>query len=513
MKKVLVLSASDGHNDSRVFKQVKALKNNGFDVEMISRATEKFPETHVHQGVTIHRLDVFAKSLPSQKSIEMAGQLLSSSPIEGKVKDYLTIYKSLHSSLAKLDDCVATIKKVRPKFDSGSQLLRELRENRSKNPFKFIACKLRAFCLRPSVTVDRRKLVRAQRGRDQHRAILEKYEGEVKANISDINFFLRPFWTYQVIAKAFNVDFFKKFDVIHVHDIFPLVAGYALAKEAGARLIYDAHEIEPERVPPLPDDRKNFVIALENSILPYTSKLITVGHECENYYQNNYKLNSSGVIFNSPITKVVSEPRDIKQELGFDEGKKVLLYVGAVGSAGRGLDKVIAALPMLSEDICLVVLGPRHKINDAKIKRNAVELNVAHRLILLPPVNHEILVAYIESADVGVCPIQDISLSYRYSMPNKLFEMAFAGIPICCSALPEMQKFVESHRIGKAFNEKDPASIAATVKQVLANRERYSLDGPSITSLKNKYSWEAQESNLVNFYNEVFEVDNPFQVT
>lgn len=509
MKKVLVLSSSDGQNDARVFKQVKALKKSGYHVEMISRASESFPKTHEFDGIKIHRVNIFEKSIPSEKTMNIAQLLFKDSPIKNDILQYLNTYHSFHKALANVQKHVEKIKLVKPKLDYRAKVCKNLWTKFDTNPLKVLAYRMWAIALRFSLFVDVRELRRAQKGRDKFKQLSKKDNGKETEQIVNFNFFLRPFWTYQAIVSQFSKKFFTQFDVIHVHDIYPLVAGYAIAKDAEAKLIYDAHEIEPERVPPLPDDRKSFIISLENAILPHTSKLITVGKECENYYKNHYQLNSSGVIFNSPITKIKNLDKDLKQELRFTDQKKILLYVGAVGSAGRGLDKVITALPLMSHEIYLVVLGPRHKKNDTKIQKLAESLNVGHRLILLPPVNHELLVSYIESADVGICPIQDISLSYRFSMPNKLFEMAFAGIPICCSALPEMKKFVETHNIGKAFNEKDPQSIADTVQEVLNNRDRYSLDGPSVLNLKKNYSWETQESKLVGFYKELFELPHP----
>ncbi len=504
-KKVLILSASDGHNDNRVFKQAITLKDAGYDVQMISRATDNFPEKHTEGGITIHRIDIFDQLIANEKTRSLAFEVLgSNSHLVKDVLSKLTLYKEFDEYIRNLNSNIKIIKKIKPKTDrlvakveALQPLKKDLQTTYYKYNIKYIYWALR-------LKYKKIFLRKSQKNRDKNRPLLDQQ----KTIINDCIFFCRPFWAHQTLNEKFSLKFFKQFDIIHVHDIYPLVAGYKIAKETGAKLVYDAHEIEPERAPPLPKDKKKYIIALERSILPHTSKLIAVGKLCEKYYKDQYDLKSSGIIFNTPARSKELAPTDLREDLKFDSQKKILLYVGAVGSIGRGLDKVISALPEIDSNASLVVLGPRHKKNDAKLIEKAKEAGVEDRISLLPSMKHDKLVAYIKNADVGVCPIQGISLSYKYSMPNKLFEMAFAGLPICCSSLPEMKDFVESHGIGQTFDETKPESIAETINLVLKNSEKYKPNQQAIDSLMNEFSWEAQQKKLIAFYKEMEELPN-----
>jgi len=51
-------------------------------------------------------------------------------------------------------------------------------------------------------------------------------------------------------------------------------------------------------------------------------------------------------------------------------------------------------------------------------------------------------------ADVGVCLIEPLSMSYEYALPNKLFETMMARIPVLVTDLPALRRHIESHPVG-----------------------------------------------------------------
>jgi glycosyltransferase involved in cell wall biosynthesis len=109
-------------------------------------------------------------------------------------------------------------------------------------------------------------------------------------------------------------------------------------------------------------------------------------------------------------------------------------------------------------------------------------------------------VPYIVTADIGVIPIQDVCLSYRYCLPNKLFEMTFAGIPVCVSNLPEMRAFVESEGTGVIMDEKDPRDIARAMREAYRGQEALRATGERLDRLKAHYSWATQVERLLPVY-------------
>jgi UDP:flavonoid glycosyltransferase YjiC (YdhE family) len=85
-------------------------------------------------------------------------------------------------------------------------------------------------------------------------------------------------------------------------------------------------------------------------------------------------------------------------------------------------------------------------------------------------------------------------------MPNKLFEAAYASLPICVSNLPEMAAFVERLGIGAVMDQTSPESIAETIMKVLANPAAYVPSERAQEILKREYSWTHQAESLLNVY-------------
>lgn len=293
--------------------------------------------------------------------------------------------------------------------------------------------------------------------------------------------------------------------IIHVHDLPPLLAAVVLGKETGAKMIVDAHEIETERVPPLPPERKSFIDRLERELFTQTDQIITCCDSSADFYAERFFARKPQVVLNAPDFAEQEQSQtgpNVRQVLGISDDTPLIVYTGGVGREARGLDKVAAALRKLPS-AHLVILGARNSRNDAWLVAIAEAEGAAQRIHMLPSVPAEQVVAWIRSADVGVCPIQDASLSYRYSMPNKLFEMAFAGLPLVVSDVPEMGKFVGKLGIGVTVDQTNPSAIAAGIRYVLSERDKFVPSDEARKVLSEVYSWPAQITKLLATYDDL----------
>jgi glycosyltransferase involved in cell wall biosynthesis len=136
--------------------------------------------------------------------------------------------------------------------------------------------------------------------------------------------------------------------------------------------------------------------------------------------------------------------RGLRAVLGLDGAQPLAVYVGRL-AAHRGVDEVLptlAAWPALH----LACVGGRDAAFAADLVRRAEAAGVAARLHLVDPVSPFEVIDFIRSADVAVVLGQGVCLSYLYSLPNKIFEATFAGLPICASDMPEQRRFIEDSR-------------------------------------------------------------------
>jgi glycosyltransferase involved in cell wall biosynthesis len=119
---------------------------------------------------------------------------------------------------------------------------------------------------------------------------------------------------------------------------------------------------------------------------------------------------------------------------------------------------------------------------------------------------------YIASADVGVVSTEPTSVSYRFSLPNKLFESMMAGLPVVVSDLPEQAALVRRTGAGvlyKARSDPDgdlgtPEAIAEAVETLLTDpvlhatcRER------ALEAARTELNWDRESRRLVQLYDDL----------
>jgi glycosyltransferase involved in cell wall biosynthesis len=75
--------------------------------------------------------------------------------------------------------------------------------------------------------------------------------------------------------------------------------------------------------------------------------------------------------------------------------------------------------------------------------------------------------AYIAGADIGIIARQGRLQNLRLSLPNRLFQMIAARLPVVATPLPEISHFVRTWRLGLLFDESDSAGLAAAVRRLI----------------------------------------------
>jgi glycosyltransferase involved in cell wall biosynthesis len=315
------------------------------------------------------------------------------------------------------------------------------------------------------------------------------------------------FLNYFIYAARFlALDHDERPDVIHAHDLHPLAGAVGLAARTGARVVFDAHEIETERAPPLSPDRKQFIDAMERHLLAQVDHIIVCCESAADFYGKRYPGERPTVVMNAPR---LDEGRgmtgtDVREMAGVSKETRLVVYTGGVGLEPRGVDKIVLAVALLPE-VHMAIVGPRKAAHDDWLKEVVAGTGAADRIHFLNPVPSEALVATIQSGDVGVCAFQDVTLNHRYALPNKVFEMAFAGLPLVVPNFPDMGRFVTGLEIGVTMDESDPVSIAAALRRVLFEPWRFRPDAGKMTRLTEQYAWPVQNARFIEAYSAMFD--------
>ncbi|SEE22400.1 glycosyltransferase family 4 protein [Jiangella alba] len=297
-------------------------------------------------------------------------------------------------------------------------------------------------------------------------------------------------------------------DAVHAHDMH--VIGVAVraaerARAAGRRLpvVYDAHEYVPglSRYGPR---TPRFIAAWahhEREYIGRADRVVTVSPAIARTLRQRYRLDREPtVVINSPSMTELDggDVPGLRARVGLAADVPLLVYSGGVTKA-RGVETAVEALPSLPGVHLAVVSVPHIEIAPVhQLRALAGRLGVADRVHFLDPVRPHEVVAFLSSADVGLIPILRYP-SHEMALPNKVFEYAFAGLPVVTSDMPSLTEFMRQSGIGEVYRVGDAADLAAKVRAVLADPAPYRarLERPEF---RREVSWEGQAQHLRELY-------------
>lgn len=277
--------------------------------------------------------------------------------------------------------------------------------------------------------------------------------------------------------------------VIHCHDTMVLPIGGIYSILSGSKLIYDAHELESQKNGQT--ILLSFITILFEKLLWWRISLfITVSGSIEKFYREKYGDKKSILILNSPKnanTVNLPKTQDVRKFYNFKDTDIIYVYFGIFGK-GRGIENAIAAFEEVNPSNKLVFVGWGILENKIRLSKRFGENIFVH-----PAIQHELLPKFASTADFGLCLLEPISQSDFFALPNKLFEYAFAGIPILGSNFPDMSQIIDRHNLGMCF-EPTLNGLISAIKR--SQKTSFQLSQVNMDEL----SWETQEKRLVSAY-------------
>jgi glycosyltransferase involved in cell wall biosynthesis len=284
--------------------------------------------------------------------------------------------------------------------------------------------------------------------------------------------------------------------VWHCHDLNTLAIGVR-AKRArpGTRLVYDSHELATERSRMTRWGRWR-AGRQERRGLPHTDERIWTTRTRAEYIVRRYGIPFPTLIHNVPERMEVKQGWDLRERLGIPADRRILLYQGSIQEF-RGVEESIDAVTLLERCVLVVIgYGYHRPALEEMVRRRGLQ----DRVYFFGPIPNDELLYYTASADVGLCVIRGQSLSYRWSMPNKLFEYMMAGIPIVASDFEEMGRVVREEGVGTVCDPDDPQSIAAAVRAIVDDPAAEAHFRAATRVAIGKYNWDEEEKKLLALY-------------
>ena len=196
---------------------------------------------------------------------------------------------------------------------------------------------------------------------------------------------------------------------------------------------------------------------IERRLAPTVDAVITVSPSIAAWLERTYWLRGPVRVVRNTPERSTGAP--VRGGLGRRPGEQVVAYSGRF-TTGRGLEDMVRALQLLPPHVVLAAVGYGDEEYVASLVALAEQHGVARRVRLLDAVAPQEVAGVVAGADLALVAIEPTCLSYRYSLPNKLFEAVQAGVPVVASRLPDITAVVERYGLGSQFEPGDHEALA-----------------------------------------------------
>ena len=307
----------------------------------------------------------------------------------------------------------------------------------------------------------------------------------------------------ELILKLTGALVRQRPNVCHAHDLNALLASYLGLKLAGARLVYDSHELETGRNTGkrrVPGWKLAAWKRLEGFLARRADGVLTVSPSIASELSRLYGIPEPSVVRNCPMMFTPPPRGRLRLSAGWSTDSPVVLYQGGL-LAGRGLEPLLRAVAQLPE-VHLAILGDGPRM--PTVQKLVLELGIQDRVFLPGKVAWEILLEYTCEGDLGTCLIENVCRSYYFSLPNKLFEYLMAGVPVLASDFPDLRQVTLEAQAGWVVNPSNPNEIAEALHTMLSDRAKLAeMATNARRAALEIYNWEKESQKLLALYQDI----------
>jgi glycosyltransferase involved in cell wall biosynthesis len=302
------------------------------------------------------------------------------------------------------------------------------------------------------------------------------YQGNGLGRVKNIGAFLRRLWadTPRLLAEA-------KPDVVIASSTYPMDIWVArrLARRAGARLVYEVHDLWPLSPIELSgmSRRHPFIVlcqAAEDAAYRDADVVVSMLPKVHSYMASRgLDLKKLHIVPNGiTLDEWVGEPEALRDDAAQalaaarvnTEGGTVVGYAGSMGEP-NALDVLLDAAGLLREaPFSFVLVGSGHE--QARLAARVAAEGLTN-VTLLPPIPKAQVRSFLAQVDIAYIGWQRVSL-YRFGIaPNKLMDYMMAARPVLHSVEAGNDPVAEAG-CGLTVPPQDPAAVAAGLRQMAA---------------------------------------------
>jgi glycosyltransferase involved in cell wall biosynthesis len=219
--------------------------------------------------------------------------------------------------------------------------------------------------------------------------------------------------------------------------------------------------------------------------LPFKNYEIT---KLRDYEFPNYPITQSP---NYPVTQLPNYP--------IIQLPNILIYQGALNE-GRGLEQTIEA--MQDVENCAFWLVGEGDLSEI-LRGLVAEKKLENKIKFLGFIKPKDLPNITRQATIGLNIAEDKSLSYRLSLPNKIFDYIQAGVPQICIQFVEFQRLNNEFNIACMIPKAEKGLIAQAINRLLSDKDLYQNLKENCEKAAAVLTWENEQKKLIAFYGRI----------
>lgn len=290
--------------------------------------------------------------------------------------------------------------------------------------------------------------------------------------------------------KLFFWLLFAKYDFVCAVDLDTILPAIFIKKIYKKTVVYDAHELFPESIEIVNRPFvKNIWEKIEAIAVPKVDGMYTVSQSIADYFSRKYKRNCA-LVRNMPLEQ--------ENEINTYTKKSYILYQGAL-NVGRGLEQLILSMHYI-ENIPLYIAGDGDLKNE--LKTLTERENLQHKVNFLGNITPVELKTITQNAFVGINLLENIGLSYYYSLANKFFDYVQAGIPQICIDFPEYRTLNQEFEVALLIDNLVPKNIANLFSSLYNNQSKYNELKNNCINASKYWNWSNESKQLIEFYDQ-----------
>lgn len=299
-------------------------------------------------------------------------------------------------------------------------------------------------------------------------------------------------------ARAFRPE------IVHVMNFALLRAGSVVARNHGAKLIYDAAEAW-DATPYADPAVQRYVDLVETRIGAQADAVLTVSQGLvERFARLRPALKPAILIRNAADPDGPPDTGRLHALAGLPRSQNIVLFQGGM-TRDRGLETLISGAGQLPANWTLVVLGWGELDAPLRAAARNVEERRCRRITpvrVIEPVSFDELPACTADAAAGLIPYRGTCDNHRFCLPNKVFEYAAQGVPVIASDLDELGPLVRDNAIGWTLPDPiTPEALAGLLQRL--DTQALTEAGRAGLAFAEANSWQKEGERLLQIYREV----------